>query len=52
MTGTKMTTLGMPKWMGKAHKTETLHKELQTTKECWEWEGLLLGGAQQLVINM
>lgn len=24
--------------MGKAHEDSTLHKEIQETKECWEWE--------------
>lgn len=26
-----------PTWMGNHHQSSVLHKELQETKECWEW---------------
>lgn len=44
--------LHMPDWTGKSHEAPTLHKELQTTEECQEWEGWFsLGRAQQLVVQ-
>lgn len=33
-------TMGIPEWMGMKHEASTLYKELEATKESWEWASL------------
>lgn len=47
---TKMASIDMPKWTGRASEASALYKELQTIKEYQE-HSLPQGRAQQLIIQ-